>query len=123
MTEELMSFHEAAAKGISRLRQSQWRTPTDHITIVIKDGKMHGLWCKFYSTMNKAFNQRDPVELMVMRDLEGAVDPTERKWLAYTGITADSDEYQRLAKEFTDGWEALEYRSTKALQKDPGGVG
>lgn len=93
MNNKLISINQAAQQGIERLRQPKWVTPEDHVKIdiiVLPDGsKEPRLWAKLYAPFNLECNGKDPVNILLLQ-----MDCDANKWLAYTGILPESDEYK-----------------------------
>lgn len=85
---ELISIHEAASRGIERLRQPQWANPLDHLKIDIVKGRA-GPWVHLWAPFNKECNGRDPFDMLAVQ-----IDYNSAEWLEYTGPIETSDEYK-----------------------------
>ena len=90
-----ISINQAAAQGIERIRLSRWANPLDHIKIDIIDGRP-GLWAHLYSTMNLAFNGRDPVDQLMLKGLD------DEEYEPYSGPFPDSEEYIQKSTSFEE---------------------
>jgi hypothetical protein len=100
----LFSLREAAARGVSRMRQPNWSHPMDHIKIdILSDGSM-GPWAHIYSPLNKSINGRDPVDMLCLAGL--GVDPNSKGGYAYVGPLPESEEYQAEVERFSIGFKS-----------------
>lgn len=109
----LFSLNEAAARGVSRVRQPNWANPLDHIKIDLFPDGAHGPWVHVYSPFNKECNGRDPIDLLWGGPPHGMIDPDAKSFYAYAGPLPDSEEYKAAAASF-DG--ALSVQSSRGTE-------
>lgn len=81
-----MTFDEAAARGISRLRLSNWADERDYVRIDIVDGKA-GPWAHLYAPLQEAIGA--PTPQSVAWFLNG---PSGDEWQEYTGPIHEKDD-------------------------------
>ena len=93
-----ISIMEAAAKGIERVRLSNWANPMDHIKIDIIDGRP-GPWGHMFAPFNEECNGRDPVDFLLVAG-PMSVDVWERMFLPYQGPIPTSEEYQKAVAQY-----------------------
>jgi hypothetical protein len=94
----LFSLREAASRGVSRIRQSNWAHPMDHIKIdILSNGDM-GPWAHIYSPLNQAINGRDPVDMLCITSM--GIDPDAKGGYAYAGPLPESEEYKAESERF-----------------------
>jgi len=73
-----MTLHEAAAKGIARVRLPHWADPGDYVKIDIIDGHL-GPWGQLYAPVQALFDDMPrPQKFLVIGD-------TEDRYVAYEG--------------------------------------
>lgn len=94
---DLMSIDEAAARGIERLRQPQWKDPCAHLKLDIINGRP-GPWVHLYDPSNSRVNGKDPVSMLFLN-----VGFDIKEWIEHTGPTCDSEEY-KAAQVVFDRW-------------------
>jgi hypothetical protein len=82
-----MSFAEAAAAGIDRLRMPHWAGPMDHVKIDIIAGKP-GPWVHNFCPANVEINGRDPVDVLIIHVSADA------RFVRYDGPLPDSEAYR-----------------------------
>lgn len=89
----MMSLNEAAAWGITHLREPKWANPRDHIVQVIHEGRP-APWLSLYCPFNIACNGADPVKILAIAGPGLCCDPEEVQFVPYYGPRFDSPEYQ-----------------------------
>jgi hypothetical protein len=94
-TTELLSIHQAVARGIDRVRLPKWAHPMDHFQLTIltdatdANGVWLGPWIQLYAPFNLECNGRDPVPLLFTQlDLDAV------EYQPYIGPLPDSTEYK-----------------------------
>lgn len=87
---ELISLSEAASLGILRVRMPGWANHQDYIKIDVVNGNA-GIWCHFYSPINKDTNGRNPIDTPTI-NLGGIfVNKEQSCFVAYGGAISEDE--------------------------------
>lgn len=105
----LMSLSEAAAWGITHLRDPKWVNPMDHVEIAIIDGKV-GPWVKLFCPDNKGLNGTDPVQYLSFSP-PGPINIEAVGLVPYHGPRHDDAVYQAEVAKRCEMWAEQEKRN------------
>lgn len=115
MSGNLLSIHEAARKGITKLRLPKWVNPMDHIEITILERGNIGPWIKLWSPINKPVMQTtDPQSLLIT-----IFDLDEKSYEPFTLEYSDDFEPRFDVKEAGDGGLIVKERAALAKGEAP----
>lgn len=103
----LMSLSEAAAWGITHLRDPKWASDMDHVEIAIFGGKV-GPWLNLFCPDNKGLNGEDPVRYLTV--MPGPVNITDPCLVPYHGPRHDDPVYQAEVAKRCEMWAEHEKR-------------
>lgn len=97
----LMSLTEAAAWGITHLRDPRWINPMDHVEIAIINGRV-GPWLKLFCPDNLGLNKKDPVQHLTV--MPGPIDVEAVALVPYHGPRHDDAVYQAEVAKRCEMW-------------------